>query len=302
MGWRTVIISKTAKLDYKMGYLVVRSNEEVNRIHLSEINVLVIESTAVSLTAYLLVELANQKVTIIFCDQKRNPYGQFIPLYGSHNTSDRIRKQTQWTNEIKQVIWQSIIIQKIRGQSTILRYRGMTSEADKLMNYLPQVEPGDSTNREGHAAKVYFNRLFGNDFSRADTENPINAELNYGYAILLSVVNREIVSNGYLTQIGLHHDNMFNEFNLSCDIMEPFRPYIDYVVLGLEHNGLTKEIKHSLVGILNRKVIIEKREQYFTNALAIYVKSVFDAIEKMNSTLIKYPDYELSVYESNSDV
>lgn len=302
MSWRTVIVTKTSKLDYKMGYLVVRSNEETKRIHLSEISVLIIESTTVSLTAYLLVELAKEKIDIIFCDQKRNPHGQYIPFYGSHNTSDKVRKQSQWSKEIKGQIWKSIIAMKITGQSAILSSRKLKTEADKLLKYIPDIEHDDITNREGHAAKMYFNRLFGNDFSRSDSENAINAELNYGYSILLSVVNREVVANGYLTQIGIHHDNMFNEFNLTCDLMEPFRPFVDQVVLGLSHTELDKDCKRELVDVLNRKVVIDGREQYFTNALSIYVKSVFDAIERNDVSIIKYPNYELSIYESDCTV
>ena len=302
MGWRTVIVSKTAKLDYKMGYLVVRSSEEVTRIHLSEISVLVIESTAISLTAYLLVELANEKITVLYCDQKRNPHGQYLPLYGNHNTADKVRKQIQWSNESKSIIWQSVINEKIKGQAAVLNKLGFPEDANKLLGYLPQIEPGDQTNREGHAAKVYFNRLFGKGFSRSQDDNVINAELNYGYSILLSAVNREVVANGYMTLLGIHHDNMFNDFNLSCDLMEPFRPFVDLIVLEFDHKELTKESKHALVDVLNQKIVIDNREQFFTNAITIYIKSILDAIEKGDSSFIKYPDYEQSLYESAGSV
>ena len=248
MGWRTVVVSNRAKLDYKMGYLVVRSGEEVNRIHLSEISVLILESTSIALTSYLLCELADEKISVVFCDQKRNPHGQYLSLYGSHNTSDKVRKQVQWTNEIKNLIWADIVKHKIEGQAFVLRKNGHTKEADKLDSYLPDIVAGDLTNREGHAAKVYFNALFGMTFTRTDKDNLINAALNYGYSILLSTVNREIVTNGYLTQIGVHHDNMFNQFNLSSDLMEPFRPFIDRTVVKMEHNQFDKDEKHVFSG------------------------------------------------------
>ena len=302
MGWRTVIVESTAKLDYKMGYLVIRSNEEIKRIHISEISVLVLETTSISLTAYLLCELANEKISVIFCDQKRNPHGQYLPLYGNHNTSDKIRKQILWTDDIKRETWRVIVTQKILGQAVMLKKIGEKTEAEKLISYIPQIEPGDMTNREGHAAKVYFNRLFGKDFSRTDKESVINAQLNYGYSILLSVVNREVVANGYLTQVGIHHDNMFNYFNLSCDIMEPFRPFIDQAVIELEHNEFGKNEKHHLVSVLNNKVFIGNKEQYFINAISIYVKNVLDSIESNDPSIIHFPDYELSLYESNCNV
>ena len=185
MSWRIVCISSVSKLDYKMGYLVVRNQEGIKRVHLSEISVLILESTAISLTAYLLCELNKQKIAVIFCDEKRIPYGIMTALYGSHDTSLKYRQQMQWTTDNKAFIWAEIVKSKIRGQRSVLTdiHR---DERQLLLQYIEQVHPLDSTNREGHAAKVYFNALFGMDFSRSQ-DNYINAALNYGYGILLSV-------------------------------------------------------------------------------------------------------------------
>lgn len=104
MGWRTVVISNTVKLDYKMGYLCIRSKDNLKRIYIDEINVLVIETTNVSLTSYLLVELANKNINVIFCDHKRCPHGMYYSLYGSHDTSRAVREQIEWSKEIKAII------------------------------------------------------------------------------------------------------------------------------------------------------------------------------------------------------
>ena len=295
-----MVISGTAKLDYKMQYLVIRTAEQVQRIHLSEIAVVVIDSTAVSLTSYLLCEMADRKINVIFCDQKRNPHGVYLPFYGSHNTSYKVRAQMKWTAEIKADIWQAVVKRKILGQASVLKHIKHQEEEMLLKSYIQQVEPGDVTNREGHAAKVYFNSLFGMDFTRTDKESTINAELNYGYAILLSSVSREIVSCGYITQIGINHDNMFNEFNLACDLMEPFRPFIDMTVLRMEHTHFSKEQKIKLIDFLNNQVVINGKEQYVQNAIKEYTKSILDAIDAGNPQIIKFPEYELSLYESNS--
>lgn len=302
MGWRTVVITNTVKLDYKMGYLCVRSKDEVKRVHLDEISVLIIETPSVALTSYLLIELANHNVDILFCDQKRCPHGLYHSLYGSHNTSKKIRDQVKWTDDNKGKIWKEVVIHKILGQSAVLDKNGKSEAALKLRGYLPEVEDGDKTNREGHAAKVYFNALFGKEFSRERDEEPdiINSELNYGYAVLLSVVSREIVSNGYLTQLGIFHDNMFNEFNLASDLMEPMRPFVDQKVVTMKFEEFTTEAKSELVNFLNGKVMIDKREQYLSNAVTIYIKSILDALEKENSSLIKFPEYDMSIYESDS--
>lgn len=299
MSWRVVVISQTSKLDYKMDYLVIRTNDQVKRIHLSEISVLIIETTAVSLTAYLMVELSNRKIDIIFCDHKHLPHGQYIPYYGSHDASKSIRLQMGWSTELKGQAWKSVVTKKIEGQAAVLRKTDHTKESEKLLSYLPEIEIADITNREGHAAKVYFNALFGMDFTRTEKEDVINAELNYGYSILLSTVAREVVANGYLTQIGIHHDNVFNPLNLASDLMEPFRPFVDMLVLRMPHDVFNTERKHEMAGFLNRRIIIDDREQYLLNAINIYIKSFFDSMEKNDLQIIKYPKYELSLYESS---
>ncbi len=170
MSWRVVTVSSNAKLDYKMGYLVVRTAESAKRIHLSEISVLLIESTAVALTAYLLCELSKEKVAVIFCDEKRCPIGSFVPYYGSHDTSLKIKNQTQWDKDVKAFVWAEIVRAKIRGQIAVLEENGRDG-AELLKGYLTEIQPADTTNREGHAAKVYFNALFGMDFSRSQDCN-----------------------------------------------------------------------------------------------------------------------------------
>jgi CRISPR-associated endonuclease Cas1 subtype II len=146
---------------------------------------------------------------------------------------------------------------------------------------------GDETNREGHAAKVYFNALFGKDFSRTE-ETPVNAALNYGYSIILSLFTREVVSNGYITQVGLFHDNMFNQFNLACDLMEPYRPIIDKYVVEMKPAQFEKEEKHQLISILTKEVIIDGRKELLGKAVKIYTRSVFDALNDQDVSLIKF--------------
>ena len=157
---------------------------------------------------------------------------------------------------------------------------------------IDELEYGDATNREGHAAKVYFNALFGKDFTR-NAETNMNAALNYGYSIILSVFNREIVSNGYLTQIGLFHDNMFNQFNLSSDLMEPFQTIIDRKVCQMKPVLFEHTEKMILVDLLNSEVRINGRTENVNNAIKIYCRSVFEALEEKDSSLIRFYNYEL---------
>lgn len=290
MSWRIVVISRSAKLDYKMDYLIVRQ-EEITKIHLSEIYTLIIESTAVSITASLLSELTKRKIKVIFCDEKRNPSSELIPYYGSHDTSAKVRKQVAWSKEVKTDVWTEIVTEKIRKQRDYLKKLG--KEEYKLLDeYVEQIETGDITNREGHAAKVYFNALFGVKFTRT-SEDPINAALNYGYGLILSAFNREIVSNGYITQLALFHDNMFNQFNLGSDLMEPFRILVDKRVVRLEPDRFEHEEKIFMVDLLNQEVIIDGKKNYVNNAIKIYCRSIFDAINEKDVSLIRFYKDEL---------
>ena len=290
MSWRTVVVSSSAKLDLQLGYLVVRK-QDVVKIHLSEIYMVIIESTAVSLTAALLCELMKRKIKVIFCDEKRNPCFEMIPYYGSHDSSSKIKKQISWSDEIKQEVWTEIVKEKIFNQEMLLKRLGL-KEYNLLKQYRENVISGDATNREGHAAKVYFNALFGKQFTR-DAENSINAALNYGYSIILSAFNREIVANGYLTQLALFHDNIFNSFNLASDMMEPFRPLVDDIVYHLNPQKFEHDEKIKLVSLIQDKVSINGRSETVGNAIKIYTKSVFDALNDENPLVIKWFRHEL---------
>ena len=290
MSWRTVVISKRAKLDLHLNHMVVRG-EETTKIFLGDISVLIIETTAVSITACLLNELIKQKIKVIFCDEKRNPASELVPYYGSHDTSDKIRIQIKWTEELKQLVWTEIVTEKIRQQAYVLKALDLRQHL-LLEQYISQIKPNDASNREGHAAKVYFNALFGFDFSRS-MDMPINAALNYGYTILLSAFNREITANGYITQLGVFHDNIFNPFNFASDLMEPFRPLIDMTVYAMQPEKFEREEKMKIVNILNKKIYINEQEHYVNNAVKIYTRSVFDALNEKDISKIRFYKNEL---------
>ena len=289
MSWRIVVISRRAKLELKMNYLVVRDNE-VKRVHLSEISTIIIETTAASLTTSLLCELSKRKIKVIFCDERRNPSSELIPYYGAHDTSGKVREQVGWRSETKSMIWTEIITEKIRNQGRVLE-EFKKEESKLIFSYIPQILLRDESNREGHAAKVYFNALFGMDFTRT-ADNATNATLNYGYSILLSAFAREIVSAGYITQLGLFHDNQFNQFNLASDLMEPFRQLVDRKVYLIRPDEFSKEEKIEMINILNMTVEIAGRRQYVNNAIKIYCKSVFEALNEEDISEICFYRYE----------
>lgn len=287
MSWRVVVVSQRCKLESRLGYLVCRG-EQTKKVHLSEIDCIVVESTGVSLTAALLCELVKNKVNIVFCDEKHNPVSQLLALRNRHNASGCLRRQIAWKEKHKAEVWAEIVRYKIFLQQSLLQQNGLEQYL-LLQEYAAQIKPNDLSNREGHAAKVYFNALFGLSFRRGD-DTFVNSALNYGYSVVLSAFNREIVANGYNTQLGIAHKNEYNFFNLSCDLMEPFRVLVDRFVF-FNDQPLSTDYKHRLCNLLNERVKIQGERNTVSAAISIYCKSVFEALDSGDVSKIKC--YEL---------
>lgn len=285
MSFRTVVITKQSKISYKNRFLVVKQESEEKFIHLSEIDTIIVDSISVSISAYLLKELADNKINIIFCDEKHNPFGELSSYYSRHNTSKQIKEQIHWKKISKDTVWEKIVENKILNQANLLK-KIKSQKYKLLLGYIKEIQIGDKTNREGHAAKVYFNELFGKNFSRNDN-NSINAALNYGYAILLSTINKEIVSNGYLTQLGIHHKNEFNEFNLTCDIMEPFRIIIDSFVYFNKEREFDSNYKLDIVNIFNNTYKYSGKKYVLKDIIKMFVKNTLEATNEIE----KYKGY-----------
>lgn len=289
MSFRTVVIKNRCKLEYSLNQLVYRSPEMEKRICLDEITTLIIQNTGVAITAALLSMLMEKKIKVIFCDAKSNPQGELVTYHSTYNSYEKIKKQVSWNQDTKQELWKAITIKKIEGQRNNLRTLKNDICVSKLNQYLNEIEPGDVTNREGHAAKVYFNGCFGSDFSRGEN-NDVNKYLNYGYSIILSAINREIKAFGYLTELGIHHVGVENPFNLSCDFMEPLRPYIDFIIL----NGSLNEdnFKTELINSLNAIVKFENNEMILDNAIHLYVQSLLTALNESDVSKVRFISYE----------
>jgi len=279
MSFRTVVIKNRCKLDLSANYLVCRGEEE-KRIFIKELSCLIIESTAVAITAYLLSELVKNNVKVIFCDECHNPECELVSYRNNYVSSKKILSQFYWNKSFLAKLWKKIIKEKIKNQSNILQKYKRIEQCELLKKYASEVEDEDITNREGHAAKVYFNALFGKGFERRE-QHVINSALNYGYSIILSCFNREITSRGYLTQLGIWHKNDFNAFNLSCDLMEPFRTLVDDMVMGFNDEQF-KNYKVSILEIFNKNLQIKGKKYAFLDVISLYCSCIFDAIETQN--------------------
>lgn len=281
MAFRVIKIDSRCKLETQLNYLVCRKDTDV-KIPIDEIAMIIIESQQACFTQALITTLLKNNVRIMFCDEKHNPMGEISPYCPTQSSYMKVEEQISWNEDIKDLVWQFIVKLKIQNQSYLLKKYNYIEQYKLLLKYITEVEKGDTTNREGLAAKVYFSTLFGSNFERRDTRDIRNMYLDYGYSLLLACTNRSIASLGYLTQIGIHHIGKTNMFNLGCDFMEPFRPFIDEIVLS---NNLTKEnFKKELLNIMNMLVLCNENKTQFDNAVYDFVLSCSIALKNNMNT------------------
>ena len=276
MGWRTVIVNTHSKLSYKNNHLIFKDATRTEMIHLSEVDILLLETTDIVLSTMLIKRLVDENILVIFCDDKRLPTAHLMPYYARHDSSLQLSRQIDWEETVKAEVWTHIISQKILNQSIYLSACGFIEKSQSIMNLYQSLELFDPSNREGHSARIYFNTLFGNDFNR-ELDNDINASLDYGYTLLLSMFAREVVLSGCMTQFGLKHANQFNQFNFASDIMEPFRPIIDQIVYENRNHSFVK-IKRELFTIFSDTFQYNNMEMYLTNIVSDYTKKVIKAL------------------------
>ena len=278
MGWRTVVVNTHSKLSYKNNHLIFKDASRTELIHLSEVDILLLETTDIVLSTMLIKRLVDENILVIFCDDKRLPTAYLMPYYGRHDSSLQLSRQITWSEEVKAQGWTTIIAQKILNQAFYLGSCGFLEKSQSVIDLYHGLNLFDPSNREGHAARIYFNTLFGNDFSR-EQDNDVNAALDYGYTLILSMFAREIVLSGCMTQFGLKHTNQFNQFNLASDIMEPFRPIIDKIVYENRSSSFVK-IKRELFTIFSDTFNYNGKDMYLTNIVSDYTKKVIQSLNQ----------------------
>lgn len=288
MGWRTVVVNTHSKLSYKNNHLIFKDASRTELIHLSEVDILLLETTDIVLSTMLIKRLVDENILVIFCDDKRLPTAMLMPYYARHDSSLQLSNQITWSEDVKAEVWTTIIAQKILNQAMYLGDCGFFEKSQSVIDLYNGLELFDPSNREGHAARIYFNTLFGNDFSR-EQDNDINAALDYGYTLILSMFAREVVVCGCMTQFGLKHANQFNQFNLASDVMEPFRPIIDRIVYENRNNDFVK-IKRELFTIFSDTFLYNGKEMYLSNIVSDYTKRV---IKTLNQTGKGVPEFRI---------
>lgn len=251
---RALFFSNPVCLNLKDKQLVIHTKEmpEMKRtIPIEDIGYIVLEHQQTAITLPLLNALADNNVAVIICGENRFPNTMLMQLNSNTTQGERYRAQVEASEPLKKGLWRQVIEAKIRNQAALLNK--LEKDGDILRPYYQNVKSGDSDNREGIAAKLYWNNLFGSDFVRHREGKAPNNLLNYGYTLLRAAVARALMGSGLLPAFGIFHRNRYNAFPLADDIMEPYRPYVDEIVFMMYTNGVTelnKESKAQLLRVL----------------------------------------------------
>ena len=287
MGWRNIYISKSARLSLAQNCLVIRQKDEVS-VPLEDIAAIIIESQEVLITSALLNKLAEEAICLFVCDGSHLPSGIMTP-YQQHSRFYKVLKlQLEQTLPFKKNCWRLIARQKIANQALCLELLDKKG-ADELRKLAADVRSGDPANREGTAARIYFDSYMPT-FSRQE-DNTVNAALNYGYSIMRGAVARSLTAFGFLGALGVHHKNELNSFNLADDFMEVLRPVVDLWVARNIKEGDSFSIKHrtEIVSLLNADVLIEFARQTLTRGIDIMCTSYSAAISANEPEKLKLP-------------
>ncbi len=301
MGWRTVVITKPSKISIENDQLKYAPIDgKVIKVPIDDISVIILEVHQVAITSALMSRLTESNIVLFTCDKTHTPNGVFIPFHQHSRYTQVAHKQIEWSEPFKKRVWQQIVSAKILNQSQTLAYM----EKDKvkqLQKYAKNVKSGDSTMIESSSARIYFTALFGK-FNRRDESDWRNSALNYGYALIRGAISRSLAAHGFLPAFGLFHHNELNAFNLSDDMIEPYRAFVDVVVsehyeafIELPNTRFMPEHKVELYQLFTMKTMIDSISTTLLNSIEVCVASLMNATLEKDVKLLKLP------YLDNSD-
>lgn len=294
MSKRILSLSNPFHLSTKLGQVVILNkdtDDEITR-SIEDLGFMIIDHPQITFTTALMQVLADNNIAVVFCDSKHHPSSMLLNLDVHHIQGERFRAQVSASEPLKKQLWQQTVKAKIRNQAKVLELAGQRPIA--LLNLANKVASGDTANCEAQAARIYFRQLFGENFIRERYGPPPNPSLNYGYTILRAAVARALVGSGLLVTLGIHHHNKYNSFALADDIVEPFRPFNDWLIYQQaryipDYHNLTKERKNEFLQLLHSDSIWNGQ----TSPLDVAIESVSANLAKCfegTSKRLLYPE------------
>ncbi len=295
MGWRTVVITKPSKISIENDQLKYAPKDgEIIKVPIDDISVIILEVHQVTITSALMSRFTESNIVLFTCDKTHTPNGVFIPFHQHSRYTQVAHKQIAWTEPFKKRIWQKIVSQKVWNQAKTLEYMGK-EKVKQLEAYAKNVKSADSSKVESSAARIYFTALFGK-FNRRNESDWRNSALNYGYALIRGAISRSLAAHGFLPAFGLFHHSTLNAFNLSDDIIEPYRAFVDVVVsehyenfIELPDTRFLPEHKVELYQLFTMKTIIDDVSTTLLNSIEVFVISLMNATLEKDIDLLKLP-------------
>lgn len=295
MLYRSIYIGNPAYLKLKDEQLYIMEPETgqmKGKVPVEDLGLLMLDHWQITVSHQLIQKMMGNNVVVISCDAHHLPHGIMLPLHGHTEFSDRIKDQMEASEPLKKQLWKQTIECKIENQKEVLRRLGNYYEP--MMDYRNNVKSGDLTNMEGIAAQHYWKYLISLDFLRQRFGDSPNQFFNFGYSVLRSIVARAIVETGLLPVLGIFHKNKYNPYCLADDMMEPYRPFVDWLVMDWltrnpETEDLTKEFKAHILQIATQDVKIDGK----TRPLMVAVKTTVSSLYKCytgEKRQISYPE------------
>lgn len=283
-----------------MSNIEVENNKQVNKISLKDILAIIIENCRCKITGILQLRLSEKNIPLIICNEKHQPVLHSLGLYNHFQVTMRINEQVNWLDIKKDEIWEKIVIQKIKNQRNLLQFLEKSENTvAKLEIYEKNIseEKKDVEHQEAIAARMYFQELFGKKFKRFNDDG-INSALNYGYALLRSLISSKIVAKGFHPSLGIHHKSQLNNYNFADDIIEIFRPMVDYVVYfnQKEEAELSKELRQNLLLILTQKVYWKNKKYELSQVIDYFLDNIRNYFIDEN-VKIEIPELRIDDYE-----
>ncbi len=301
MAYKVILIENEVDIKLKLDNLVIYKSGNEIWVPMDDISVVILDNLKINITVRMLSLMAEHNIALIVCDIKHNPLG-FYCSYDNHSRmSKMIGNQISRTRDFYDELWKVIVKSKIENQAQVLELLDKSSDTViDMRKYKENVSDGDKSNREAHGAKIYFNTLMNTSFSRGNEDILLNSGLDYGYAILRSYIARLCVGYGLNTQIGIHHKNEYNRFNLVDDVMEPFRPIVDIYVYRILNGEeyFKQEHRHKIINLLNHYIKYNNKKMILCNALEEYIERMSSYISGREVNLV-FPETKYYIGESD---
>ena len=273
---------------------------KADKVSLNDIMAIVVENCRCKISGILQLRLSEHNIPLIICNEKHQPVLHSLGLYNHFQVTTRINEQVSWIDDKKEEIWRKIVMRKIENQRNLLQFLKKSQEVSyKLEAYENNIrlKGKEAEHQEAIAARMYFGELFGKKFKRFG-EDGTNSALNYGYMVLRSLISSKIVAKGFHPSLGIHHSSQFNNYNFADDIIEIFRPMVDYIVYfnQQEEVSLNKSLRQKLLLVLTQKVYWENKKYELAQVIDYFLDNIRNYFTGEMSE-VEIPELRIEDYE-----